>query len=537
MDRLKPRHVTDAEARRETSAGFRPSGESNSSASGKQTSSKSRNSNAQPSTQTVMVGSIQVLVSGVDEKHEMRDTRCPIGPALEDLRVHGLMVTKDPDGKPLQFNREWRPIRAAQWLSDMLPKPNVLDFLAEKYGESQKSHWLLVGKAKQQLYAMKSRPGAGEDFDDAKGTATHRNYKDWAIRIVTCHKIPSSIYKDGWNVAIERLRAGEDLPSESEVEEEPKKPRKPVKSKAKSRVRQPRSVSEIEAESESDDSESADSDSFEELVDPKVKTEPGDASDALKGRRRSSRLSQVPEKKSGPLFGPYSDIEEISGLDFGESPLSFVRAWHSVLSRRIRFTQANGASPSFDFDVPDLEGGKRMRSASRESRHSKLITAAPLYKAPDLRLIGTVLLSDNESEQYAPSPRLGPAVATSSFSFEPAAQDASAGPSDSPFLPSIFGSSIPSSSAAASGSPSAFSLPSTSAIPSSSSLAGPPSFSAGVSSFTARGGAVRPASSVVRVGSGLKARAWVGSEHCHPGSGRAWVAAKKGDVSIECLQI
>ncbi|KAJ7458293.1 hypothetical protein B0H11DRAFT_186165 [Mycena galericulata] len=392
------------------------------------------------------------------EKHEMRDTRCPIGPALEDLRVHGLMVTKDPDGKPLQFNREWRPIRAAQWLSDMLPKPNVLDFLAEKYGESQKSHWLLVGKAKQQLYAMKSRPGAGEDFDDAKGTATHRNYKDWAVRIVTCHKIPSSIYKDGWNVAIERLRAGEDLPSESEVEEEPKKPRKPVKSKAKSR--QPRSVSEIEAESESDDSESADSDSFEELVDPKVKTEPGDASDALKGRRRSSRLSQVPEKKSGPLFGPYSDIEEISGLDFGESG-----------------SRKRTASPSFDFDVPDLEGGKRMRSASRESRHS------------------TVLLSDNESEQYAPSPRLGPAVATSSFSFDPAAQDASAGPSDSPFLPSIFGSSIPSSSAAASGSPSAFSLPSTSAIPSSSSLAGPPSFSAGVSSFTARGGAVRPARS------------------------------------------
>ncbi|KAJ7478798.1 hypothetical protein B0H11DRAFT_2423784 [Mycena galericulata] len=439
--------------------------------------SKSRNSNAQPSTQTVMVGSIQVLVSGVDEKHEMRDTRCPIGPALEDLRVHGLMVTKDPDGKPLQFNREWRPIRAAQWLSDMLPKPNVLDFMAEKYGESEKSHWLLVGKAKQQLYAMKSRPGAGEDFDDAKGTATHRNYKDWAIRIVTRHKIPSSVYKDGWNVAIERLRAGEDLPSESEVEEEPIKPRKPAKSKAKSRVRQPRSVSEIEAEAESDDSDSADSNGFEEL-DLKVKTEPSDASEALKGRRRSSRLSQVPDKKSGPLFGPDSDIEEISGLDFGESD-----------------SRKRTASPSFDFDIPDLEGGKRMRSASRESRHSKLTTAAPLFKAPDPRLIGTVLLSDDELEQDAPSPRLGPAVATSSFSFDPAAQDASAGPSDSPFLPSVFGSSIPSSSAAASGSSSAFSLSSTSTTPSSSSLAGPPSFSAGVSSFTARGGAVRPARS------------------------------------------
>ncbi|KAJ7460274.1 hypothetical protein FB451DRAFT_1405514 [Mycena latifolia] len=35
--------------------------------------------------------------------------------------------------------------------------------------------------------------------------------------------------------------------------------------------------------------------------------------------------------------------------------------------------------------------------------------------------------------------------------------------------------------------------------------------------------------SVLRVGSGLKAQAWVGSKHCHRGSGRAWVAAKKGD--------
>ena len=93
------------------------------------------------------------------------------------------MVTKDPDGNILQFNRQWQPIRAGQWLQDMLPKPSVLDYMQCKYGDSGLPHWVLVGKEKQRVFVMKSRAGGGEDFDDAKTNGTNRNHKEFAIRI------------------------------------------------------------------------------------------------------------------------------------------------------------------------------------------------------------------------------------------------------------------------------------------------------------------------------------------------------------------
>lgn len=146
-----------------------------------------------------MVGSIQVLVCGLDvchnflffsflphpnvqEKKQLRDTQCPAGEMVEYLRDKQLMVVKDPAGMPLQFSRTWRPIRGEQWLFDMLSDPGVLQYMKAKYGPSGR-HWVLVGKVKQKLYAMASRPGAGEDFDDAKGSGSNRNYKDYAIRI------------------------------------------------------------------------------------------------------------------------------------------------------------------------------------------------------------------------------------------------------------------------------------------------------------------------------------------------------------------
>ncbi|KAJ6605527.1 hypothetical protein DFH09DRAFT_1067802 [Mycena vulgaris] len=212
-------------------------------------------------------------------------------------------------------------------------------------------------------------PPGGEDFDDAKGTGTNRHYKEFAVRIATCHKIPAVVYKDDWEAAIERVQAGEETPSESE-EDEP-----PVTRKGKARAnapKRPASVSEIEAES-SDDSDSDGVDpGILELIELKVKPEDDD-SGVPKSCRRSSRLSLKRDQSDHD-----SDVEEIPG--FGE--------FDGTHSRK------RTASPSFDLDVSDSEGHKHIRSTSRGSHYDVFNNEDPL------------------------SPRLGPT--TSSFSFDPA---------------------------------------------------------------------------------------------------------------------
>ncbi|KAJ7749835.1 hypothetical protein DFH07DRAFT_961620 [Mycena maculata] len=349
-DRLKAKPVTDADARRETSAGYRPKdGGSSSSALGKQ--STKRKGNAQPSARAVTIGSIQVYVCGVDD--EIRDTRCPKGQVTERLREQGLMVTKDPDGNPLQFDRNWLPIRVGQWLRDMLGQPGVFDYLDEKYGNSDVTpHYFLVGKEKQRIYVMKTRPGGGEDLDDAKGTGTNRNYKDLAVRVATRHKIPSCVYREGWEVAIHRLRAGEDMPSESEDEDV--KPVRRTVGKSNPTQPHPRSVSEIEVgSSEDSDWDSDENHGIRELVNLKVKKEPRNDTEGVRVHRHSSRLSEVPGKKSLFDTDRDDDIEEISG--FGDSG-----------------SRKRTASPSFNVGISDLEDAKRARSGSRESRENAI---------------------------------------------------------------------------------------------------------------------------------------------------------------------
>ncbi|KAJ7646151.1 hypothetical protein B0H17DRAFT_1148214 [Mycena rosella] len=342
VDKLKAKHVTDAEARRKTNAGFCKEGSS--STSGKATG---RNSNAKSSAQSVMVGSIQVIVSGLDAKQQLRDPKCPDGQKLENLHERGLMVSKDPDGNPLQFNR-------------------VLQYLEAKYGKSDTPSWYLVGKAKQKLFIMKTRSGASEDLDEAKGTASNRGYSSSAVHIATRHKIPAVVFEDGWDVAIARLEAGEDIPSESEPE------MKPAKSKGKNLkavIKCTCSRSEIEAES-SDDSEDEDEDSgIEELIN--LKREPDTSSSGP--RRRSFRLLQAPHDESeavkpstssrkSQLFDPDSDIEMISGFDADCQDLK------GSGSRK------RTASPSFDINVSDSEAKKQRRSDSYDSRDGKCST-------------------------------------------------------------------------------------------------------------------------------------------------------------------
>ncbi|KAJ7110420.1 hypothetical protein C8R44DRAFT_883574 [Mycena epipterygia] len=466
-DRLKVKHVTDADARRETSTGFRKKeAGSSSSTSGK----TSRNSNAQSSEDAVIVGSIQVLVCGLDEKKQLRDTQCPAGQTVEYLRDKKLMVVKAPaDGKPLQFNRTWRPIRGEQWIRDMLPKPGVLQYVDAKYGTSDR-HWVLVGKAKQKLYAMASRPGAGEDFEDsAKGTGgSNRNYKDYIVRIATTHKIPATVFEKGWENAIAQVQAGEDMPSESEAEELPSKPKpKSTKSKgkAKAQPRRARSLSEIEAES-SDDSDS-DVGSTQELINVKIKQEP----DTPAEKRRSSRLSQAPhsieDRKPShagshrPLFDHDSDhdsdILEIPGF---EAEAEYLQGESKSTRKRI-------ASPSLG-DISDSEGKKRRRSASYGSQYG---------------MMEMDTISENEDLL---SPILGPV--TSSFSFDPAAGNAQSS-IDGSFLSastSFFGSSLPFSSSATRGPTSVISSGSTSGGSSrTTSGSGPASSSIASSSGTA----------------------------------------------------
>ncbi|KAJ7108859.1 hypothetical protein C8R43DRAFT_185311 [Mycena crocata] len=279
----------------------------------------------------------------------------------------------------------------------MLPNPGPLQYCTAKYGESVDPSWLLVGKSRQKLFSMKKRTGTGEDLDDAaKGNGSNRNPKSLVIRIATRHKIPSAVYADGWEAAISRVEAGEDIPSESEIEDKPSKGKsKAKKSNFKPRVQRARSLSEIEVESESSD-DSASEDSGQDA--PKAKQERDLVSVAPKSQRRSSRLSESSYK---PLFQHDSEVEEIAG--FPSDPEDF----YDTTSRK------RTASPSFDVSDSERKKSRRSVTASRDEPEA----------------INVDDTSDNEDG----SPFLRPA--TSSFLYDPnAAGNTTSVSTSGPFL-------------------------------------------------------------------------------------------------------
>ncbi|KAJ6614369.1 hypothetical protein B0H10DRAFT_1950740 [Mycena sp. CBHHK59/15] len=441
LGQLQNKTITNAEARRETNSGFRPKGASGASGSGKKSRLKRGSTEKGSETKMVKVGSIVVITAGVDKSGDIRDTKSPTGQAFEKLVRSGLAVEKGPNGEVLEFDPSWNPKCADRWLRDMLgSKPGVFQFLDARYGvpdpkSSEYSlHWVLLKKDRQKLY-VKRQLASGEDLDDAKGTSS-RNFKDYAVRIATQHKIPSALYKDGWSAAIESALAGNNLDSESDVPEKPSHKHKGRRSESKKR-RTASPVSEGEAES-SDKDQRVSSDLDLEAVDAKVpvkveqQVEPRIPSRA---RRRSSRLSNATSVKieeedgldvssrwssrrsSALLFVPGppddSDIEEISGF-----PVKFEWEVDGHLERGDSevIPSKRAASPTSDISNSEKPERKRIRFSSRDSHQTGI--------------------DDTETSSY--SPLLGPV--NSSFQFDPATAGTAtssimSGPSNSSAIP------------------------------------------------------------------------------------------------------
>ncbi|KAJ7449378.1 hypothetical protein B0H11DRAFT_2079131 [Mycena galericulata] len=439
--------ATDSEARRETNAGFRGASESKVKGKGKASNSKAP---TKPSVnEMVKVGSVQVIGSGVDADGKPRNTKCPSPKDVEEMVEVNLAVYKDPKGHELEFETSWDWERIDTWLREMVkPKkgPGVFDYLDARYGvpdgESD-SHWVLVAKTNRSIF-VKRGPINGELLDTAKGSSGHRKSREHAVRIVTAHRIPSSVSKD-WSAALARVAANETILSESEVEEKPKVRATKGKGRARADVSSPEAV----------ESEDSDSDDVPTRVtaptrrSSRVRAQPA----TVKSEMMEVELNDdAAREKNGSLFADAdSDIEEIPRPEADAATGTFQSLKRS-------------ASPSFDF-LDSQGGNKRARSASYGSVYS--------WYPEDF---------DNDDDGGA-SPFLQPV--TSSFSAPPilSASDSSStsGPSSSASaisMPSFSSTSVVSSSSSALAGPS---FTPTSAGPSSSSgTVGPSSTSASV---------------------------------------------------------
>ncbi|KAJ7456378.1 hypothetical protein B0H11DRAFT_1925702 [Mycena galericulata] len=183
LDGLGKKKPTDAEARAESSTGFRP----NAGSSGSSKAATTKQKQNETGKQKIKVNSVHVITTGLDSRGELRVAQSPNAPALEQLRKNGLAAFTTLDGQDLAFN-----------------------FLDLRYPENAvpKFHWMLVGKANRKLYIIGRPRITGAELNEAKGPTAP-----------TKHKIPSSVLELGFQHAIEELRSGENLLSESEVEE------------------------------------------------------------------------------------------------------------------------------------------------------------------------------------------------------------------------------------------------------------------------------------------------------------------------------
>ncbi|KAJ6614685.1 hypothetical protein B0H10DRAFT_2221080 [Mycena sp. CBHHK59/15] len=224
----------------------------------------------------------------------------------------------------------------------------------------------LIGELKYGKYADnfdKVHPEILERYDDevldeAKGQPT-QGFKKHVVCFTTRHKIPSVLYKNGWEDAIKRAVGGEYLDSESEVEE------KSCTRKGKTTGR--RTASPIEPQSESSGAESSEANDLQ-VIDVKVKLE---VEDHGMSRHRSARLSQAPVVKA--KVDNNFDLARI--FEVSQAPhLSFLH-------------------------LPRLGGWKQEKSVG--------VVQRPLING------------DNDGSSYgSPSPFLRPV--TSSFQFDPA---------------------------------------------------------------------------------------------------------------------
>ncbi|KAJ7886277.1 hypothetical protein B0H13DRAFT_2342924 [Mycena leptocephala] len=360
---------TDSEARKETSAGFRPGG------SGSNKTGKSTRKSDSATPRMIKIAAVHVIIHGLNGEGDLRITQCPTAGKVEDLLKKKFAVLKTPDKKDLEFNPNWTQKRIDKWLRELLPL--LFKFLDLRY-PGVVYHWVLLGKDQRSLFVMDRETTTGAELDEAKGPSG-RKFQDHVynkaksnhsetLDVATKHKIPSSVRKS-LPSAIEAINAGEEVPSESE-EEEIITRRKSQAPKVKPAV--------IEVESESS-SEASDCEAHKLDGDLDVEVESDKAHRPPTWSTKSSQSAvAVKEEEDGDKYD--SDIEEV----FPPSHEAFLGEGYS-----------RKRSASF-FD--DARDSKRVRSRSQSSHRSGTSS--------------TVSYDDDASTSLRP--------VTSSFQYDPA---------------------------------------------------------------------------------------------------------------------
>ncbi|KAJ6491003.1 hypothetical protein C8R45DRAFT_1137952 [Mycena sanguinolenta] len=240
--------ASDATARLETAAGFRPRENKAMAASKSKKASK-----------VVKIGSVTIITRGLDAEGNLRGDHCPKGSEFEGLLDLGLAVLKTAEAEDLSFKKTWDHPRIDKWFRQLFPA--VFEFLDSRYPDDVQPayHWVVLNKDRLKLYVMKRTGVDGALLDDVKGSNT-KPAKDHAILPATKHKIPSAVYKSGFEDAIARMLRDGDPASESE-EELPKTKQRSQRGKKKVE-----SISASES-GESSQSESAESSEVDELDD------------------------------------------------------------------------------------------------------------------------------------------------------------------------------------------------------------------------------------------------------------------------------
>ncbi|KAJ7508165.1 hypothetical protein B0H11DRAFT_2218162 [Mycena galericulata] len=423
LDALGKKTPTDAEARAESSTGFRP----NAGSSGSSKAATTKQKQNETGKQKIKVNSVHVITTGLDSRGELRIDKSPNAPALEQLRKNGLAAFTTLDGEDLTFNVNWTQERIDRWLRKTFSL--LFQFLDLRYPENAapKFHWMLVGKANRKLYIIGRPRITGAELNEAKGP-TARNYLEHHIRIATKHKIPSSVLELGFQHAIEKLRSGENLLSESEVEEIASRPvrRKSQGVRVKREVTT-KTISEVDADNSDSD--------FDELED-EVRDDPP----APRRRTRSSVVVKQEKTSESADTGKKLSLAALF-LQGDDSDIEVVFPDRLIAQDNEGPSRKRSASLSFDSDPEDRATWKRSRSDSLGSDQS-------------------VTPSWYETSHDSPSPQLRPT--TSSFQYDPALDPASAtfgigGPAYSTWTPTWTqtppgGSSVSTASATASGS-------------------------------------------------------------------------------------
>ncbi|KAJ7884583.1 hypothetical protein B0H14DRAFT_2564297 [Mycena olivaceomarginata] len=298
------------------------------------------------------VKSVQVITCGLtgylglitsQSEGKLRIAKCLADAEVEDRVKCGLSAFKAPNDQGLLYGPKWPQQRIDQWLREVLPL--LFEFLDRRYPEDAAPayHWVL-------------------------------------------HKIPAALVRAGFNDALERLMAGEELASESGVESAPERA-----------VRR-------KVPSEKDTSSSEDPESEDEEHDLQFTDE-----DEGNGRQRSKpapvkikREADADGESKVSVFLPFTALtcqplpDVILITDDSDSEPFPAQLTGARLTGN-RGSRKRAASPSFE----SVGSGKRTRSDSLCSHRSSTV-----------------------SHGDSPSPRLRPA--TSSFQYDPAQDPAGA---------------------------------------------------------------------------------------------------------------